>query len=173
MGIISKETWEKFTEEERKRIRNAYKILDENNTEARLAGEYVYIFGKENLQPKIKTWNDVATYNPELWNFINRLCKEIANCPYIDNKLYKKLIATIQIQKLIEFGYGGMITEEEWMDGRKSKAVIKRTTGKSPTLYYATVYYDVRFIAFHTDEQREKFVSHPENVELIKQYYMM
>lgn len=174
---MNKEQQDKNWEELNDELKNLYKeqYAKQNNTMLEYAVAILLEdhFGSHNLQPKIRTWEDVAIYEPKLWDFINKLGMEIANCPYIDSKLYKKLIATIHIQKLIELGYGGMVTDEEWRDDQKAKYVIKRTNSENPYLYYATVYDDFMFVAFHTPEQREEFMSYPENVELVKQYNLL
>lgn len=55
MSIISKETWEKFTEEEKDRVRQSYKIwlfaYNKGSIELAIHEEYEELFDKENLQP--------------------------------------------------------------------------------------------------------------------------
>ena len=173
MSIISKETFDKFTKEEKREIRKQYKLLkkyidvaSKTSISEWYDGKFKgleELFGKETLQsePKIKVWSDVL-YQTNINSF------EIVH-PDCDDKLTKKLEATYKIKWLIELGYGGMITEKEWKDASREKfAVIYFTT----QLEMATSYTRRHFIAFHTIEQRERFLSYPENVELIKQYYM-
>lgn len=169
MAIISQETFDKFTEEEKQKIRDYY------NDESRYVGlseQYVIqiLFGKDNilLKSKIKTWENVDTiklgaeygtiFELQDWNNI---------------KLANKLIATYKIAKLIELGYGGMITEEEWQNPNE-KFVIKPYYQKGKFfLEQSTSCNYKHFIAFHTYDQLEEFISYPENVKLVEQYFML
>ena len=179
MSIISKETFEKFTEDEKQNVRSHYEAFDE----PMLIRSYADLFGKENLQPepKIKTWADVAVHKTELRDFINKLSKKIANCPYIDSKWYKKLMATVQIQKLIELGYGGMITEREWKlsasympENRIWAIVCQYKNGSIETeIKIIPVWAQPRLLSFHTKQQAENFMSYPENRTLVEHYHMI
>lgn len=173
MSIISKETWDKFSEEEKDSIRKEYDYVrtskDHDCGFRRV--ELEKVFGKENLQPepKIKTWEDVVKEYPHFKDDIDNLKYNIL---YGWNGLSDKIIATYKIAKLIEFGYGGMMTEEEWKDGTV-KFVIKCTPNEKSYLYEDEICNDIEFIAFHTYKQREEFMSYPENVKLVEQYYMI
>lgn len=180
MAIISQETFDKFTEEEKKKIREDYSKftnLSENgiDTEERIANFHLRMkmkeyFGIENLQPepKIRTWEDVVKQYPHFKDDIDKLEHDIL---YGWNKLSEKLIASYKITKLIELGYGGMVTNEEWKDMEVKKYCITREKGKIDSDgYWVDRYF---FIAFHTREQRKEFMSYPENQELVKQYYMV
>lgn len=78
-------------------------------------------------------------------------------------------IAMAKISQLLPY-YGGAITNEEW--------------GNEDMLKYCICCYQNRiecesaknckhFLAFHTEAQREKFMSYPENIQLIKDYLMI
>ena len=180
MSLVSQKTWDNMPDDEKKKIRDEY-----NSCYRTPNDKYILerTFGKGNLQqpsPKIKTWKDVAIYNPELWDFINNLGREISNCPYIDSKLYKKLVAAIHIKKLIELSYGGMVSEEEWKNEEWYKCVVLPSSQEEFLSLYeedgfsfidVRQYQDKQFIAFHTHDQREEFMSYPENVKLVKEYY--
>lgn len=175
MSIISKETWDKFTEEEKERVRQGYKswlyAYNKGGIEFSIHEEYEDLFGKENLQPepKIKTWEDITKMD----NRYHQLIDEIIRRGYSslwDSKIINKIIATLKISKLIELGYGGMVTEEEWENEDIRKFSIVRF---QKDLSYAEGRSAYEFVSFHTPEQREEFMSYPENVELVKQYYMI
>lgn len=171
MAIISQETWDKFTEEEKEDIRHLYNGLEtmqDRNTE----GVMNSLFGKENLQPKpeIKTWKDVKEeYMLRADTGTSYIIDMDKN--FYSEKLALKALATLQIAKLIELGYGGMVTEEEWKDNNIEKYCVYSTAGKIHYDGFNT--YDCRFVAFHTSEQRKEFMSYPENVKLVEQYYMI
>lgn len=169
MSIISKETWDKFTEEEKK------KIITEYNYKATRTGkvEYEILFGKEilsNPKFKIKTWADIEKEHP------GHFCRSNAPNPMfipsaeLRDKLLKKTIATYKIATLIELGYGGMVTEEEWIDENLNKYYIEFV--EEPSINCSRNDYR-QFISFHSRDLAEEFMSYSENVELVKQYYMI
>lgn len=177
--------WNELSDDAKEINRREYAYFKQSSTDLgiEIAKDFETFFGSHNLQPKpkIRTWEDVAIYNPELWDFINKLGKEIANCPYIGSKLYKKMIATIHIQKLIELGYGGMVTEEEW---KLSTSYIKETVLWTIVCEYRTESKELQFriaanwgvpdlLSFHTQQQATEFLLYPENVELVKQYNLL
>lgn len=169
MSIISKETWDNLPEEEKEKLRQNYS--EDYDAETRVILED--IFGKENLQPepKIKTWEDVLTHN-----LVNPLIvRESAGHAedVCGEKIGNKVESTLKIAALIELGYGGMVSDEEWLNEENPKYVIKCTTDIKPRLYNDEVYDDIQFVAFHTDKQRNEFMSYPENVKLVEQYYML
>lgn len=88
----------------------------------------------------------------------------------------KSALALLKIHQLIEVGYGGNITQEEWNDVDVTKHCINITPinkGLSNTISYVTNRTTKRIIAFHTEKQREEFLSYPENVKLINDFYMV
>lgn len=84
-------------------------------------------------------------------------------------KYAKSALALAQISQLMPH-YGGEITDEEWSNDEwkysisiNNKGIINNTT----TAHLKEI------IAFHTKEQRDRFLSFPENVQLIKDLYMI
>lgn len=86
----------------------------------------------------------------------------------------KSALALLKIHQLIEVGYGGNVTFEEW-DIQNIKYTIC-------PFHYTTHYFDIItttyypdkcHIAFHTMEQAEEFLKYPENVQLLKDYFMI
>lgn len=175
MAIISQETFDKFTEEEKKKVREYYESKEGIFPQYREALEV--LFNKENLQPgpKIKTWKDVplrgetldVTIDDDGYHTISLKQTEFSE------KIYKKLTATARIAKLIELGYGGMVTEEEWKDGNVEKVSIIYIPFKRECFDIYCNSHRKEFITFHTYKQAEEFMSYPENVKLVEQYYMI
>lgn len=178
MAIISQETWDNMSNEEKDKIVKKYNWYQEKEV-AEAILEFEDLFGKENLhpKPKIKTWSDVAIHKSEIWDEIHKVITTISGCSRIGNKILNKLIATIQIQKLIELGYGGVVTEEEWDDKNVWKycvaSCVQPDNNKKIRFVSPFCIGEKRFIAFHTPEQRELFMSFPENRKLVEQYYMI
>ena len=84
-------------------------------------------------------------------------------------KYAKSALALAQISQLIPY-YGGEITDEE-QSNNELKYVVSIYGKKDITLINAVHYKDL--IAFHTVEQRTRFLSFPENVQLVKDFYMV
>lgn len=175
MNIISKETFDKFTKEEKDRVKNDYRVaLSTGN--GKVVHELENLFGKENLQPKleIKTWDDVIAnildveeneYTTNVFkNYV--LVRNVVPC---SDKIKQKLEATYKIAKLIELGYGGMVTEEEWRDDIIKHCAVRQYSA----INHACMINDYEFVAFHTIDQYEEFMSYPENRTLVEQYFMI
>lgn len=175
MSIISKESFNKFSEEEKRKVRELNKELSTLRNEN--GDKYHYLtgsldnlnalFGKENLQPepKIKTWVDVKKLLPE-----DGFCVDVFE-KFADNpKITLKCQATLKIAKLIELGYGGMVTDEEWRDDGINKFSIVCEANR---LSIVCLPDERHFISFHYVHQAEEFMSYTENVELVKQYNLI
>lgn len=129
-------------------------------------------FGKHNLQPKpkIKTWEDMVKQYPHFKDDIDKLERDIL---YGWNKLREKLIACYKIAKLIEIAYGGMVNEEEY-DTKVFYNIVANRKDKKIELNIVSNYDAVgNILTFRSYESAYEFMSYPENVELIKQYYMI
>ena len=195
MGIISKETFDKFTEEEKRRLRQQYSHLlkvseDDEDWNVRMCAgsekqSLINVFGKENLQPKpkIKTWEDVKKQEDVDCNFYTNkddlaeyLCLKGWDVFGDHNKLINKLQATLKIAKLIELGYGGMVTKEEHITRRnlyttdRFWAIWVNGEGK---IECTAVEDCIDLLVFHEREQAQEFMSYPENRKLVEQYYML
>lgn len=183
MAIISKESFEKLTKEEKENIREGYiKWQEEAETNPYFEGKISNmedLFDKEDLQPKpvVKTWEDVPLRGEAL--DVDFMINDLGGRNIISlkqtefsEKIFMKLIVTAKIAKIIELGYGGMITEEEWKNNILEKYCVAWSV-PIQRFHYQTMYNLYNFIAFHTQEQREKFMFYPENRELVKQYYMV
>lgn len=88
---------------------------------------------------------------------------------FISERYAKSALALAQISQLMPY-YGGEITDEEWKNVRLKKYGVLFYNSKIAT----NIYYDTKqMIGFHTEEQVNKFLSFPENVQLIKDLYMV
>ena len=125
----------------------------------------------EKQKPKVpKIWNEMKSCNVEVWQHISRM-------DYGPTEpIVKSALALLKIHQLIEVGYGGNVTNEEWLDNEIEKFII--TLNISNYSYQFTIvkhttsaYFN--YIAFHTKEQAEEFLKYPENVQLLKDYFMI
>lgn len=132
------------------------------------------LFGKENLNHQFKTWEDVERKCPNIKTETDTLNYHISTCIAFDDKIERKLIATYKISKLIEIGYGGRVTDDEWRDDTLDKFSIGWIEdGKCPFIRCHYHRFQDDFISFHTKQQAEKFMSYVENIKLINDYYMI
>lgn len=123
---------------------------------------------------KINTWKDlkfIQGYFIENDSVIEKL-EEIER-DYEDKNVFtsekyaKSALALAQISQLMPY-YGGEITDEEW-EKDNYKYVIEVSNGKIYESWCKTKH----LIAFHTKGQLQKFLSFPENVQLVKDFYMI
>ena len=83
----------------------------------------------------------------------------------------KAALALLKIYQLIEAYYGGNVTKDEFNDPSiKVYYIAKLSDDWIMTASLEAVH---THIAFHTLEQMEEFISYPENVQLIKDYFMI
>nr|DAR76324.1 MAG TPA: hypothetical protein [Caudoviricetes sp.] len=115
-----------------------------------------YILGDSAINKLNEDWHDVSTNDENINIFINK-------------KYVKASLALAQISQLMPY-YGGEITDEEWKDPSIPKYNILCGLGD----IIGTVGYNIKHItSFHTREQRDKFMSIPENIQLVKDLYMV
>ena len=88
---------------------------------------------------------------------------------FIDIQHAKSALAMAQISQLMPY-YGGEITKEEWSDDNLPKYTIFRMQNHYEV---EVVYKTYNLLAFHTKEQRDGFLSFPENVQLVKDYLII
>lgn len=82
----------------------------------------------------------------------------------------KSALALLKIHQLIEVGYGGNVTRSDYIDIHKKAWGIDYDFLRN-NFYPSTICYSL--VAFHTEEQAKEFLSYPENIELLKAYYMI
>ena len=171
MAIISQETFEKFSKEEKEKLRKYLNNYSEKIDNVKNIADD--IFGKENLQPKskikinIKTWDDVEQLLPEDGFCVGEFEK------FADNpKITIKCQATLKIAKLIELGYGGLLSKEQYeKDGAWQIIPYRNAYNENFKLKIVYGYQYKTFISFCEEEYAKNFMSYSENRKLVKQYY--
>lgn len=139
-----------------------------------------FSWDRMNKIPIPKVWNDISS-NPVNYLYGSNYkidqyrdyCVDITGCrnngyTRRESSIEKAALALIKINILIEYGYGGNITKEEWSDNTIKKFKI----GFNPILKVFIcdeLYYTKSPIAFHTKEQAEEFLEN--NLELVEDYY--
>lgn len=88
-----------------------------------------------------------------------------------NTSIEKSALALLKIHKLINVGYGGNISQEEWECPINTIYYI-RTDGEN---FHIETNYNYPFchIAFHTLEQAKEFLFYKENIQLLKDYFMI
>jgi len=117
-------------------------------------------------EQKLKTWNALVEQGRAKMFIASNLTT--LGIKVEESPIEKSAIALLKIHQLIEVGYGGNITDEEWADDNLIKYTIKCRNNKissNNTFEFKDV------LAFHTEAQRDEFLSYPENLELLKDYY--
>lgn len=84
-------------------------------------------------------------------------------------KYAKSALALAQISQLMPY-YGGEITDKEWSNDEWKYSISIDNKG---IINNISMVHIKEIIAFHTEEQRDKFLSFPENIQLIKDLYMV
>lgn len=89
----------------------------------------------------------------------------------------KAALAFIKIYQLIEVGYGGNVINKDWNDPKIDKFIIIPDINSNGNITWniTSVYYYISKTAsaFYSKEYAQEFLSYPENVELLKDYFMI
>lgn len=138
-----------------------------------------YTKKEEDPRVQVKRWRDDEEA-PIYGYFIaeNSSLSSIKECSNIDmnynvfatEKQAKSTLAMARISQIMEHDerFGGVVTDEEWLNSGSPKAVIERESGKIAFTYKYTRW---QFLAFHNLEQAELFLD--ENRDLVEQYLMI
>lgn len=157
-------------------------VLNFHSNGSRIEGERCTLFPSkdqrdwnkwiEEQKPKVpKTWNELEK-QPICDSYI--LGKGLGEVEFTKKgvtPIEKSALVLLKIHQLIEVGYGGNVTEEEW-DKNYVCFVIRYDTMYKRFVIGRCVS-NIQHIAFHTKEQAEEFLSKQENVQLLKDYFMI
>ena len=95
-----------------------------------------------------------------------------------DTPIEKSALALLKIYQLIEVGYGGYPTKEDYDKANYERLWTVRIykTDDNDFIFGAMPLEGECFknnIAFHTKKQANEFISYPENIQLLKDYFMV
>lgn len=122
---------------------------------------------EEQKSKKSKTWSELVEQEKAHFYEANLCdCNELID-EY--SPIEKSALALLKIHQLIEVGYGGNISSEEWNNNEWKFTYQYTKTGIDIISTRISKY----IIAFHTKEQAEEFLSYPENIQLLKDYFMI
>ena len=170
--------WNELSEESKKHIKDVFSefepVCQEDLIKMNLMSD---LFGKENLSPKsqIKTWYDVEKqgyYAEDEWVYEDKASERVDAIVYkgpFRSQIINKAIATFKIAKLIELGYGGMVTNEEWNNNTYKWHIVYDAQQNKYKVFWETLYKDP--LSFHTEEQAIEFLEN--NRDLLDDYNMI
>lgn len=158
-----------------KRSGKIYKVVDNSDIyNYSLKGILRPLPGYDLEDATPKTWSEYCKILPPV------TCNDYRDYPFaVNNSVFtrkdvtpieKSALALLKIHQLIEAGYRGNITNDEWSNHKISKYVV---TCRGKNIKEFTFISQRESIAFHTEEQRKEFLKYPENIRLIKDYYMI
>lgn len=89
--------------------------------------------------------------------------------------LEESALALLKIHQLIEIGYGGNLTNEEWITQQPKYLIVPTCYKYSYKFSVITTAFftDKCHIAFHTEKQAEEFLKYEENIQLLRDYFML
>lgn len=116
-----------------------------------------------------KTWSEVKDKHIYHFKICNDLI-ELEDSAKILSPIEKSALALLKIYQLIEVGYGGNVTRSDYIDIHKKAWGIDYDFLRN-NFHPSTICYSL--VAFHTEEQAKEFLSYPENIQLLKDYYMI
>lgn len=181
MAIISKESYENLTAEEKAELKKVYNELSgySNTVESTQVAKgmvlaFERILGKENCveKPPMNTWDDIVREYPHYAEDIDRICGAIL---YVNEQFIAKIIATYKLYLIIEYGYGGVIGTHEWHDAFSKTvefAQIIQPSEKLDELIVVRNPTQKSMLTFRNEELAKKFLSHPTNKALARTYNM-
>lgn len=105
--------------------------------------------------------------NVEVWQHISNIDYEPTE------PIEKSALALLKIHQLIEVGYGGNVINDEWIDRDITKYFISFDNDNLIGIEKTILSEEFSHIAFHTKEQAIEFLKYPENIELLKDYFMI
>lgn len=119
-----------------------------------------------------KTWDELIEQNKCECYILGKGIGEVDFSSKGITPIEKSALSLLKIHQLIEVGYGGNISNEEWrnLDDYKFRLLWSIEDGR---FIADSCRWNIHPIAFHTKEQAEEFLNYPENVQLLKDYFMM
>lgn len=136
-------------------------------------GEGKIVFKKKDSTPWRSRENDIFGYytvGKDIYTAKGTNTSDSMADLFATEKQAKSSQAMAQLSQIIanDERFGGPITDEEWNDEDLLKYIIMRS---SDELRHDCFFKHYHFLAFHTAQQRDLFLK--ENMDLIKQYYML
>ena len=179
--------WNELSEESKRIIIKEFEYSkiaidsDKKNREAHIGACATLdtLFGTHNInsKPQIKTWEDVEKAEGGEIRVDSKVINPNGQAWGLGLKYHQKAEATLKLAILIDLGYGGMVSEEEWEVLNIPKyCIIYHPTCQDERLKFDDddeIPTKKHFIAFHAPEQRKEFMSYESNKRLVEQFFLM
>lgn len=130
-------------------------------------------WNKENNHKIPKTWSELKK-SDKAKRAIVQIDSDFGHFSDIVGKtpIEKSALALLKIHQLIEVGYGGNVSYEAWQDpGYGAWCILYDYKTKKFEIQHSISL--IHLIAFQTLKQAQEFLSYPENVQLLKDYYII
>lgn len=135
---------------------------------------------------EINTWDDIkknpeVLFNTDIYSDVithkSDYCVDITGHNLKghtrnESKIENAVLALLKINILIEYGYGGNVTEEEWKTLDDIYVILFDPKTNIISVYTTKPLRIFTHLAFHTYEQATRFISYPENQKLVADFYM-
>lgn len=124
-----------------------------------------------------KTWDEFCLHFKKYLNIACGFCpmeSETQNYSFTVNNtpIEKSALALLKIYHLIKVGYGGNISSKEWYESNPKWVIAEFSKEEFVPVCVRNQQYR-SYLAFHTKEQAEEFLSYEENIQLLKDYFMI
>lgn len=126
---------------------------------------------EENKSKTSKTWSDSLFTVYEL-SYIDNDKDYVLTSTGI-SPIERSALALLKIHQLIEVGYGGNVINDEWINRDITKYFISFGNDNIIGIEKTILSEEFSHIAFHTKEQAKEFLKYPENIQLLKDYFMI
>lgn len=135
----------------------------------------------EEQKPKVpKTWSEyINIHRYEFNKGVGDYCIDVTGhnnngWTRRNTPIEKSALALLKIHQLIEVGYGGNVSKEKWEKIDYNKWIIKPLEPlEGFDIRFVDRITDYSHVAFSTVEQAKEFLKYPENVQLLKYYFMI
>lgn len=125
----------------------------------------------EEQKPKVpKTWSELTNKDTNIRYILGTGHCETQFTTIGNTPIEKSALALLKIHQLIEVGYGGNVSYDEWLN-EPTYTIIPN--GEKRNLEIMINPSTPTALLFHSNEQAREFLSYPENVQLLKDFYMI
>lgn len=139
---------------------------------------------KKNNHKTPKTWSELCKANlskglyASTGNDIKGVdCDDYSITTNTESPIEKSTLALLKIHQLIEVSYGGNVSYERCSELQYDNVYKIAPIGCKRNANFHIIEVEgesaMNHIMFHTKEQAEEFLSYPENVQLLKDYFMI
>lgn len=123
-----------------------------------------------------KTWSELVKNRKAESHCIHTLNNTYLSSNKNKVVIEKSALALLKIHQLIEVEYGGNVTNDEWVNSDGNNLIYVPFYNPLKKEFQSFGVFGLSrksLIAFHTYKQIKEFLKYPENVQLLKDYFMI